>query len=201
MLVVETFNVAEPGPVIVSGLKLPVVPGGNPVTTKFTRPAKPLVAVTVRLYAVLPPARMVCKAGEAVRAKSVTKALKDRLLVQSPSVTEIVIADDPVWPETGVTVIVRFVPEPPMRRFPLGTSAGFEELALTWSDDPEVVPRFPKPKGTGPLEPPGAMRTSGIGEIWPANAVSAISKELLVVKCRNGAICSKLEVPYVISSM
>ena len=130
-MVVEIFNVAAPGPVRDGGLKVPVAPNGKPVTAKFTRPPNPLVAFTARLNAVLPPARMPCDAGEAVSAKSVTKALNERLFVQTPSVTEIVITEDPVWAEAGVTEIVRFVPEPASTRLPFGTKTGFEELALT----------------------------------------------------------------------
>ena len=67
-MVVLIFNVLEPGPVMVGGLKLPVAPAGKPTTPNVVRPAKPLVAVTVTVYEVLPPARMFCVAGLAVRA-------------------------------------------------------------------------------------------------------------------------------------
>src|SRR5438128_339807 len=133
---------------------------------------------------------MLWEAGEVVSAKSLTNALKERLLVHTPSVIEMVIREEPVCPAIGVTVIARLVPEPPKTRFPFGTKAGFEETAATCKDVPLVVPRLPKVKLSALLDPPGGMRTSAIGEICPANAVSAISKELLVVKCRNGAICS-----------
>ena len=55
--------------------------------------------------------------------------------------------------------------------------------------------------GSGALELPEAIVWSAIGEIWPAKAVIAISKALLVVNVRNGATCSRLDVPLVISSM
>src|SRR6516225_230748 len=111
---------------------------------------------------------MLCDDGDAVSAKSVTNALNDRLLVHTPSVTEIVINEKPVCPATGVTVIVRFVPEPPKTRFPLGMRVGLDELAVTCKDAPLVAPRLPKLKPTGPLEPPGGMRTSAMREICPA---------------------------------
>ena len=116
--------------------------------------------------------------------------MKLRLFVQTPSVTERVITDAPVWPAIGLIVIVRFAPEPPNRRLLLGIKFGLEEDAVTCSDAAAVEPRFPKLKLIGPLEPLGGIRTSAIGEIWPAKAVSAISNELLVVKFRKGAICS-----------
>src|SRR6267142_173077 len=144
---------------------------------------------------------MLWDAGVAVRAKSATSALKLRLFAHTPSVTVIVIADAPVWPATGLTVIVRSAPEPPMIRLPFGRSDGLDELAVTCKVAAAVEPRFPKLKPIAPLEPPGGILMSGIFEICPAKALSPISKELLVVKRRNGAICSALEVPLVISSM
>src|SRR4051812_42614322 len=62
------FRVLEPGPVMVGGLKPPVAPMGKPTMPKVVTPAKPLVAVMVTLYDVLPPARMLCEAGLAVSA-------------------------------------------------------------------------------------------------------------------------------------
>ncbi len=137
----------------------------------------------------------------AATAKLFTSTVNDRLFVQAPSVIETVISEEPVAPEVAVTLIVRLVPLPPMTRLVLGTSAGLDELASTCKDAPALLPRLPKLKLTGPLDPPGARLRSANGEICPAEALSAISNELLPVNVRSGAICSTLVVPLVISSM
>src|SRR5580765_4254288 len=101
---------------------------------------------------------MFCDAGVAARAKSALSALKLRLFVQTPSVTKTVITEAPVWPGTGLIVIVRFAPEPPITKLPFGISVGFEDEAVICKDAAATDPRFPKVKLIGPLEPPGGIR-------------------------------------------
>src|SRR5205807_1851863 len=84
------------------------------------------------------------------------------------------IAAAPVWPATVLTVMVRLVPLPPMMRLPFGTSDGLDELASTCREPPEVPPRLPKLNAIGPLELPGGMFTSAIGDICAANARNAV---------------------------
>src|SRR5258706_14646998 len=95
-LEVVTFSVEEPAPETVGGLKLALALGGTPLIPKVTVPANPLVAITLAVNAALPPTRTDCEAGEAVNAKSLTTALKVRLLVHTPSVTERVMSERPV---------------------------------------------------------------------------------------------------------
>lgn len=68
--VVATVSVVEPEPVTVVGLKLPVTPDGSPAVPKLTVPPKPLRAVTVTVYAVLPPAATLAELGDIPREKS-----------------------------------------------------------------------------------------------------------------------------------
>ena len=97
------------------------------------------MAVTVALYAVLPPARTLCDAGEAVSTKSLTTALNDRLFVHTPSVTDIVINDEPVCPAAGVTVIVRFVPRPANDQIAVRNQRlDWMDVAITCNDAPAV---------------------------------------------------------------
>src|SRR5437588_12628747 len=93
---VNTFNVAEPAPVIVGGLKLALEAAGRPLIPKFTVPVKPLVALTVSVKFVLPPASTGCEGGAADKERSLTNAVNDRLFVNTPSVTERVMSDEPV---------------------------------------------------------------------------------------------------------
>jgi hypothetical protein len=53
-VVVHTFSVEEPPPLIELGLKLPLAPGGNPLKLRFIVPLNPVDALTVLL--VHPPA-------------------------------------------------------------------------------------------------------------------------------------------------
>jgi len=47
-LVVETLNVEEPDPPLIEvGLNVPEAPAGNPLTLRFTAPAKPLSGLTL----------------------------------------------------------------------------------------------------------------------------------------------------------
>src|SRR5260370_30687311 len=110
------------------------------------------------------------KAKSVIRGDEGKSTLKLRLFVQTPSLTEIVITEAPVWLAIGLIVIVRFAPEPPITRFPFGTSDGLDEVAVTCNDAAGADPRFPKLKLIGPLELPGGIRTSAMGEIWPAKA-------------------------------
>jgi len=70
--VVVTVMVEVPAPVMVAGLKLAVAPAGNPETVGVTVPLKPLTAVVVTVYVVLPPATMVCVAGLTATVKFTT---------------------------------------------------------------------------------------------------------------------------------
>ncbi|SRR5581483_552762 len=47
LLAVVTFNVVEPAPLTLGGLKLPFAPVGNPLTPNVTTSLKPLVAMTL----------------------------------------------------------------------------------------------------------------------------------------------------------
>ena len=178
------FNVEEPGPVIVGGVKLTLAFEGTPLTANVTMPLNPFVAVTLAEKLVLPPATTVCETGDTFNAKVLTIAVNERLLVQTPSVTETVINDAPVCPASGVTVRVRFVPLPPSERLALlfGTSTGLEDVTSTVRFEPATEPRLPKVKPMGPFEPPGGMTTSANAEICCALALNAISNELLVMK-------------------
>ena len=68
----------------------------------------------------LSPTSTVCEAGDALSPNSLTMTVNDRLLVQTPSVTDTVMSDEPVWPDTGATVMVRLVPLPPSARLASG---------------------------------------------------------------------------------
>ena len=120
-LEVAILSVEEPAPETTGGVKLALAFAGTPLMEKLTVPAKPLVAMTVAVNAVLPPTRTDCEAGDAVNAKSLTTALNERLLVHMPSVAEIVMSEAPVWPATGVMVMVRLVPLSPTVRSAFGT--------------------------------------------------------------------------------
>jgi hypothetical protein len=53
-----------------AGLKLAVMPAGNPAAERATVPVKPFSGVTEAVYVVLPPAAMVREAGAADSVKS-----------------------------------------------------------------------------------------------------------------------------------
>src|SRR5438128_5731226 len=55
---------------------------------------------------------------------------KVSLALNCPSLTVTVIVAVPFWLSAGLTVTVRFAPEPPNPMFPFGTSAGLDELPL-----------------------------------------------------------------------
>src|SRR3954466_2694812 len=116
---VVMVNVFVPAPFSVTGLKLAPAPTGRPLTTNVTVPV-PLVALRTLVYTALPPGKMNWDEGEVERTNVATLALKLRLLVQTLSVTDSVIKEEPVWPGTGVIVSVRFVPLPPRTRFEFG---------------------------------------------------------------------------------
>jgi hypothetical protein len=69
---VETLSVVEPEVLTDAGVNEAVAPDGNPVTLNATVPLKPVPAVTVAVYVVLPPARTVRDAGVADSEKSGT---------------------------------------------------------------------------------------------------------------------------------
>src|ERR1043166_10305703 len=112
---------------MLGGLKLAPIPAGRFGVLNVTDPANPFVDVTLALYVVLPPARTDCDGGDAANESTLTTALNERLFVQTPSVTETVINEEPVPPATGVSVIVRFVPPPPNDKLLFGTSDRSEE--------------------------------------------------------------------------
>jgi len=115
-----TLRMEMPGPVIIGGLKFAPRPSGKLLKENATVPENPLVAVTVAVKFVPEPAKMLCEAGDAERANTLTMALNARLLVHVPSVTERVMSELPVCPAVGVTVSVRLVPLPPRSRFAFG---------------------------------------------------------------------------------
>jgi len=60
-----------------------------------------------------------------------TVTTKFVLVLLGPSFTVTVMVAFPVCPVAGVTVTVRLAPLPPNRIFPIGTSAGFDDAALS----------------------------------------------------------------------
>ena len=116
------LSVDAPAPLIVSGLKLAPMFAGVPARPKVTVLVNPFDAVTSSAKLVLPPRKTVCDAGVAEILKLPTVTLKVRLFVHMPSVTETVMSEPPAWPAAGVTVSVRLVPLPPIRRFAFGMS-------------------------------------------------------------------------------
>ncbi len=70
LLVVPTVIVAVPDVVIEEGLKLAVMPEGNPLAVSDTAPVNPFDAETVTLKEVLFPAPTVCEPGAAEMEKS-----------------------------------------------------------------------------------------------------------------------------------
>src|SRR6266566_4240848 len=67
----------------------------------------------------------------AVFAGALTVNTKLSLLVRLPSLTVTVIVAVPVWFGAGVTVTVRFAPEPPKTMLATGTKVGLEEAPET----------------------------------------------------------------------
>src|SRR6266568_1720908 len=67
----------------------------------------------------------------AVFAVALTVNTKLSLAVRLPSLTVTVIVVVPVWLSAGVTVTVRFAPEPPNTMLASGTKVGLEEAAVT----------------------------------------------------------------------
>src|SRR6266568_5508443 len=67
----------------------------------------------------------------AVFAVALTVNTKLSLAVRLPSLTVTVMVAVPVWLEAGVTVTVRFAPEPPKTMLALGTKVGLEEAPET----------------------------------------------------------------------
>jgi hypothetical protein len=87
---VEIFSVVEPDVLTDAGLNEPVAPAGSPVTLKLTVPLKPVAGVTVAVYVVPAPARMVLDPGVADNEKSVTVIVRvaaDWLVAPPLSVT------------------------------------------------------------------------------------------------------------------
>ena len=68
----ETVSVVEPDVVTDAGLNEAVAPDGSPLTLNVTGPLNPVPAVTVAVYVVFAPARMVLDAGVADSEKSDT---------------------------------------------------------------------------------------------------------------------------------
>src|SRR5687768_2045672 len=72
--------------------------------------------------------------------------------VVTPSPTTSVTVAVPIWFVAAVTVIVRFVPLPPITRFWSGTTEGFEELAFTVRLE-AAVSMSPTVNEIGPFDP------------------------------------------------
>ena len=68
----ETLKVVEPDALTDAGLNEAVAPDGSPLTLNVTVPVKPVPAVTVAVYVVPAPARMLLDAGVADSEKSGT---------------------------------------------------------------------------------------------------------------------------------
>ena len=88
--------------------------------------------------------------GELTLSKKVLLALSD------PSLTLSVMRASPNWSATGVTITVRFDPEPPKTILLSGTNAGFEEAPLTTRVS-GAVSTSPMVKPIGPVELFSAM--------------------------------------------
>lgn len=86
MPLVVSFNVEDPEPVTVVGLKAAVTPAGNPETVKPTVPVKPESAPTVMVDVALPPAATVTEAGAAETEKPATFRVTDAVCVRLPLV-------------------------------------------------------------------------------------------------------------------
>jgi hypothetical protein len=75
--------VEEPLPVIEGGLKFAVAPLGKPLALQATVPLKPLAAVTVVVYAAVPPDGAVCELWVALTEKPDTFSVTVVVLVMS----------------------------------------------------------------------------------------------------------------------
>src|SRR5437660_520220 len=93
-----------------------------------------------------------------------TVSRKLRLAISAPSLTVTVIVAEPVRPEAGVTIRVRFAPESPKRMLLKGTRVGLEQLALKVRS-PGAVSSSPTVKGIGPTAVPVKVNWSGSAEM------------------------------------
>ncbi len=73
------------------------------------------------------------------------------LAVATPSDTVTVMVDVPDWFAAGVTVTVRFAPEPPSTTFATGTSVAFYEVRVTVSEL-AAVSTSPTVKTSAPVD-------------------------------------------------
>src|SRR5258706_309123 len=81
----------------------------------------------------------------------VTVRTKLELAVACPSLTVTPIVLVPLWPAAGVTVTVRFAPDPPNIILPIGDKVGLEEAALSVRLPAGVIVS-PITKPIGPVE-------------------------------------------------
>ena len=72
-----TVKVDDPEPGREAGLNDAVAPAGNPLTCRVMGPANPVAAVTVAVYAALPPARTELRIGDVLSEKSGTVIVRD----------------------------------------------------------------------------------------------------------------------------
>ena len=85
-----------------------------------------------------------CGLGAVVTELTVTRKLM--LVVNCPSLALTVILAVPLYPAAGVTVTVRFEPDPPNAIFSVGTKVGFD-------DPPLSVKRSAKVRGSPTVNP------------------------------------------------
>ena len=95
-----------------------------------------------------------------------------------PSLTETVMVAEPVWPVAGVTVTVRFAPEPPKTMLFVGTKVGFDEL-------------FDKTRL--PSEVSGSPMVNGIAAVGVLTAVLWLPMSLIVGDCEAAVSTIKLQ--------
>ena len=98
-------------------------------------------------------------------------------LVCSPpaSVTVTVIVVGPTWFGTELIVIDRFVPLPPSTMFPLGITAGLDEVAVTVRSF-AAVSASPTVNAIGPVELPSKTNRLPMSEIVGKSLTAATFK-------------------------
>ena len=118
-------------------------------------PPSPLTLITDGYGVAAPTSGMMIGVEFVYDSDRVALAVTPKVFVAvlDPSLTEMVIVDDPAWPGTPVTVTVRFEPVPPSTTLLSGTRVGFEELLVTVRLA-NGVSTSPIVNGTGPVAPP-----------------------------------------------
>src|SRR5262249_9524208 len=110
-------------------------------------------------------------------------------ILLTPSLTCRVMAALPNWFDAGVILRIRLAPLPSKTRPSCGTSAGFDEDAVTVNELAGVEPSSPTVKGTV-MTWSGDAVISDNPEIGSARKLSAISNRSGPWNVRSGATCS-----------